>query len=306
MPQEHNRGREGSRRMRIAIDIDSTLHHYWDELADAAKRRFGVELPYDQQHTWKISRLRDEQLRAVIADTHSDAAIARAQPYPDAVEIVNAWHEAGHWIHITSHRAERCHPATEDWLAAIGLQLRRPALLLRQGQPLRGARHRRPHRRQPGHPRPRARERHGRRDARAPVEPGRCARRRPTSSAPTTGPAWPPRSSCACRGCGARRDRGVRHDPLDGRGSSHLARPRRRGRSGHRPAPLPAGRRARAPGQRLGALGARRGPHGPHADRVLLPAVVPLRGRGDRERARRGRRAAGLQPLRRAAARRGR
>jgi len=108
--------------MRIAIDIDSTLHHYWDELADSAKRRFGVELPYGEQHTWKISRLRDEQLRAVIADTHSDAAIARAEPYPHAVEIVNAWHEAGHWIHITSHRAERCHPATEAWLAAIGLR----------------------------------------------------------------------------------------------------------------------------------------------------------------------------------------
>jgi uncharacterized protein len=108
--------------MRIAIDIDSTLHHYWDELAGSAKRRFGVDLPYDQQHTWKISRLRDEQLRAAIADTHSDAAIARAQPYPDAVEIVNAWHQAGHWIHITSHRAEHCHPATARWLADIGLQ----------------------------------------------------------------------------------------------------------------------------------------------------------------------------------------
>jgi uncharacterized HAD superfamily protein len=107
--------------MRIAIDIDSTLHHYWDELADAAKRRFGVDLPYDHQHTWKISRLRDEQLRACIADTHSDAAIARAQPYPKAVETVNAWHEAGHWIHITSHRAEGCHGATESWLDAIGL-----------------------------------------------------------------------------------------------------------------------------------------------------------------------------------------
>jgi uncharacterized protein len=91
--------------MRIAIDIDSTLHHYWDELAGSAKRRFG-----------------DEQLRAAIADTHSDAAIARAQPYPDAVEIVNAWHQAGHWIHITSHRAEHCHPATARWLADIGLQ----------------------------------------------------------------------------------------------------------------------------------------------------------------------------------------
>jgi uncharacterized protein len=107
--------------MRIAIDIDSTLHHYWDELADSAKRRFGVELPYDDQHTWRISRLRDEQLRAVIADTHSDAAIARATPYPHAVEIVNAWYDAGHWIHITSHRAEACYPATKRWLQAIGL-----------------------------------------------------------------------------------------------------------------------------------------------------------------------------------------
>jgi uncharacterized protein len=108
--------------MRIAIDIDSTLHHYWDELAGSAKRRFGVELPYDEQHTWKISRLRDEQLRAVIADTHSDAAIARAEPYPHAVEIVNAWHEGGHWIQITSHRAERCHSATKQWLDAIGVR----------------------------------------------------------------------------------------------------------------------------------------------------------------------------------------
>jgi uncharacterized protein len=108
--------------MRIAIDIDSTLHHYWDELAESAKRRFGVDLPYEQQHTWRISRLRDEQLRACIADTHSDAAIARADPYPHAVEIVNAWHRAGHFIHVTSHRAEACHPATGRWLAAIGLE----------------------------------------------------------------------------------------------------------------------------------------------------------------------------------------
>jgi uncharacterized protein len=122
MDQEDNRDRNGPRRMRIAIDIDSTLHHYWDELAVSAKRRFGVELPYDHQHTWKITRLRDEQLRACIADTHSDAAIARARPYPHAVETVNAWHEAGHWIHITSHRAEGCHAATGAWLAAIGLR----------------------------------------------------------------------------------------------------------------------------------------------------------------------------------------
>jgi uncharacterized protein len=107
--------------MRIAIDIDSTLHHYWDELAGAVKRRFGVVLPYHEQRTWQITRLRDEQLRVAIADTHSDAAIARARPYPHAVEIINGWHADGHFIHITSHRAQTCRGATERWLDTIGL-----------------------------------------------------------------------------------------------------------------------------------------------------------------------------------------
>jgi hypothetical protein len=108
--------------MLIAIDIDSTLHPYWGELAAAAKRRFGVDLVYDEQRTWRITRLRDEQLRAAIADTHSDEAIARAQPYPHAVEIVNGWHAAGHEIHITSHRADSCRPATALWLLNIGMR----------------------------------------------------------------------------------------------------------------------------------------------------------------------------------------
>jgi uncharacterized protein len=108
--------------MLIAIDIDSTLHHYWDQLAEAAKRRFGVDLIYDEQRTWRITRLREEQLYAAIADTHSDAVIARAEPYPHAVEIINRWHAAHHQIHITSHRAERSIPATQRWLEQIGLE----------------------------------------------------------------------------------------------------------------------------------------------------------------------------------------
>lgn len=107
--------------MRIAVDIDSTLHHYWDVLSDAAKRRFGIELPYDEQFTWGITRLRNEQLRVVIADTHSDSAIAAGRPYAHAVETINRWHEDGHFIHVTSHRADRCYPATAGWLESIGL-----------------------------------------------------------------------------------------------------------------------------------------------------------------------------------------
>src|SRR3954468_13023322 len=74
---------------RIAIDIDSTLHHHWPLVAAAAKRRFGVELPYEQQFPWARHRLSEEQLRACIDDTHSDEAIAGARPYAHAVESVN-------------------------------------------------------------------------------------------------------------------------------------------------------------------------------------------------------------------------
>ena len=108
--------------MRIAIDIDSTLHHYWPLLSAAAKRRFGIDLPYDRQFTWAISRLRAEQLRVCVEDTHSDEAIRSAEPYPHAVETVNRWHDEGHFIHITSHRADHCRPATKEWLDAIGLE----------------------------------------------------------------------------------------------------------------------------------------------------------------------------------------
>jgi len=108
--------------MRIAIDIDSTLHHYWDLLSAAARRRFGIELPYEEQFTWGITRLRDEQLLACIEETHGDEVIAAGRPYPGAVEIVNGWAEAGHFIHVTSHRHARAHEATEHWLASIGLR----------------------------------------------------------------------------------------------------------------------------------------------------------------------------------------
>ena len=108
--------------MRIAIDIDSTLHDHWPLVAAAAKRRFGVELPYEDQFPSATRRLDEEQLRVCIEDTHSDEAIAGALPYPHAVETVNRWYDAGHFIHITSRRAERSLTATRRWLDDIGLR----------------------------------------------------------------------------------------------------------------------------------------------------------------------------------------
>jgi uncharacterized HAD superfamily protein len=108
--------------MRIAIDIDSTLHPYWPQLSDAARRRFGIDLPYEEQLTWGITRLKPEQLQLCIDETHRDDSILDSRPYPGADDAVNAWHAAGHFIHITSHRSTGCHSATAEWLERIGLE----------------------------------------------------------------------------------------------------------------------------------------------------------------------------------------
>jgi FMN phosphatase YigB (HAD superfamily) len=106
---------------RIALDIDSTLHHYWDLLDAISRRRYGVELPYREQHDWGITSLERDQLVEAIRETHSDANIEGAEPYPGAVEVVRDWHERGHWIHVTSHRAGPTRAATERWLERIGM-----------------------------------------------------------------------------------------------------------------------------------------------------------------------------------------
>ncbi|HEX8744398.1 MAG TPA: hypothetical protein VF712_14810 [Thermoleophilaceae bacterium] len=106
---------------RIALDIDSTLHHYWDLLDSIARERFGVELPYDEQHEWGITKLERPDLIAAIEETHSDENIQSAEPYPGAVEVVARWHEEGHWIHVTSHRAVATRAATERWLERIAM-----------------------------------------------------------------------------------------------------------------------------------------------------------------------------------------
>jgi uncharacterized HAD superfamily protein len=107
--------------LRIAVDIDSTLHHYWDTLEAVAKRRFGVEIPYERQTVWEIDVLRPEQVHAVVEETHRAQHILAATPYPDAVETIGAWHAAGHFIHVTSHRRDQAHEATRQWLDRIGL-----------------------------------------------------------------------------------------------------------------------------------------------------------------------------------------
>jgi hypothetical protein len=107
--------------VRIAIDIDSTLHHYWDTLEAVAYKRFGVALPYAQQRVWNIDVLKPEQIRWTVEETHRPEHILAAEPYPGAVETIRAWHDAGHFIHVTSHRSGSAYDATKQWLDTIGL-----------------------------------------------------------------------------------------------------------------------------------------------------------------------------------------
>lgn len=106
---------------RIALDIDSTLHPYWDLLQRVVKERYGVDLPYEDQRDWGITVLERDAVIHCVEETHSDENIAAGVPYPDAVETVRDWHAQGHWIHVTSHRRVSTRAATEAWLDAIGM-----------------------------------------------------------------------------------------------------------------------------------------------------------------------------------------
>ena len=259
--------------MRFAIDIDSTLHPYWDQLAEIAKRRYGVDLPYDTP-----VHVGDRRARARAAEDDR-----RRDPQPGARAQRRAVPRRGRGHHALA-RAGPLHPHHEPpgdgharphgrVAGADRPPARRPVLLLRQDHPLRGAPDRRAHRRLAGQPAARRRSGYHRGDARAPVEPGRCR----TSSPPPTGRRWPAAWSRTCR-----------------EGTRTPARPSR----------VPARHRAGAPGHRLGSLRARRGLLRPDDLRLPLPLLVPGRGRRHRARPDDRRRAAGLQPLRRAPARR--
>jgi uncharacterized protein len=106
---------------KIALDIDSTLHPYWDLLQRVVRERYGVELPYEEQRDWGITALERDAVIHCVEETHTDENILAGVPYEGAVETVQAWHAEGHWIHVTSHRRPQTAAATARWLERIGL-----------------------------------------------------------------------------------------------------------------------------------------------------------------------------------------
>lgn len=106
---------------KIALDIDSTLHPYWDLLQRVVRERHGVELPYEDQRGWGITALERDAVIHCVEETHTDENILAGVPYEGAVETVQEWHAQGHWIHVTSHRRPQTADATARWLEQIGL-----------------------------------------------------------------------------------------------------------------------------------------------------------------------------------------
>ena len=106
---------------KIALDIDSTLHPYWDLLQRVVRERYGVELPYEDQRGWGITALERDAVIHCVEETHTDENILAGVPYEGAVETVQEWHAQGHWIHVTSHRRPQTADATARWLEQIGL-----------------------------------------------------------------------------------------------------------------------------------------------------------------------------------------
>ena len=111
----------GTPDVRIGIDIDSTLHHYWEQLREVVRRRHGIDMPYEDQVDWHVRTLPQEVLFECVMETHTEEFVLAAEPYEGAVETVRRWHEQGHFIHITSHRPVEAHDHTARWLDQIGL-----------------------------------------------------------------------------------------------------------------------------------------------------------------------------------------
>ena len=107
--------------MRLAIDIDSTLHPYWDQLAEIAQRRFGVALPYERQFTWAIPQLEPEQLQRSSRRPTAREQRARRRAVSRRGRDDHRWHEQGHFIHITATAPSTRTPTPRSGWTQIGL-----------------------------------------------------------------------------------------------------------------------------------------------------------------------------------------
>ena len=121
--------------MRIAIDIDSTLHHYWDVLSRRRQAPLRHRAALRGAVHWGITRLRPSSSRVCVDETPRRRGDPRGRPYPGAVETVNRWHAAGTSSTSPATAPTHCHHGDRRrWLRRHRPRLRRAVLLVRQGR----------------------------------------------------------------------------------------------------------------------------------------------------------------------------
>ena len=108
----------------IILDIDGTLYDSTPLILDAVAKRHGIVISPSHYTVWNswATDLTDEQIWALIdEDYHNPEAILSAVPYEGAATVVRSWQEAGHPIHIISHRSPSKDAPTRTWLERIGI-----------------------------------------------------------------------------------------------------------------------------------------------------------------------------------------
>jgi phosphoglycolate phosphatase-like HAD superfamily hydrolase len=109
----------------IILDIDGTLYDSTPLILDAVAKRHGIVIAPRHYTVWNswATDLTDAQMRTLIDDDYHDPeAILSAVPYEGAAVVVRSWQDAGHPIHIVSHRAPSKDIPTRTWLTEIGIE----------------------------------------------------------------------------------------------------------------------------------------------------------------------------------------
>jgi uncharacterized HAD superfamily protein len=114
------------KRLRILIDIDSTLYDAGPLLAECFAHVFDMhEVPMHAWDFWTDQISREAFDTMIDEHFHAPDAIARQNPYPGAAEAIARWKAAGHEIHIVSDRAATASASSAAWLEAHGISFDR-------------------------------------------------------------------------------------------------------------------------------------------------------------------------------------
>lgn len=123
-------------RMKICIDIDSTLTDFLTHARDVASKmadespyhidperaillNYGSETPWPE---WKSPNeiFGHDLWMEILNRTHSPVEILAQEPFENAVEIINRWIQVGHEVvFISSRDHDETAEATEQWLQKI-------------------------------------------------------------------------------------------------------------------------------------------------------------------------------------------